>query len=156
MKGSEIIRITVFSFIGWLLTLHIQPWFYRNKWIRLADVPLPKWLSSYYTPAAWVVFLTGLAATVIWSVMTAKAKASGAIDVFRWQVVWWLLGLLPLIGICIGIYIGSVSNHALLSMAIFFIIDGLLLLYWLPTVTSSPGLFRQIPPGARLIRRLIG
>lgn len=156
MKLSEIIRIIVIIFFGGLLTLYIQPWVYQNRWIRVADVPLTQWLSDYYMTGAWIVFLSGLVATLIWSGMTATAKASGAGDVFRWQVVWFLLGLIPLLGICIAIYIGSVSDDALLTLALFFLVDGLFLLYWLPTVTSTPGLFRNIPPGAVLIRRLIG
>lgn len=155
MKTSEIIRIIVISVVGGVLTLYIQPWVYQNRWIRVADVSLNQWLSNYYMTGAWIVFLTGLAATLIWSVATARAKASGAVDVFRWQVVWFILGLLPLVGICIGIWIGSVSNDALLTLTLFFIIDGLFLLYWLPTVTSTPGLFRNIPPGAPLVRNLI-
>jgi hypothetical protein len=155
MKPSEIIRIIVISAVGGLLTLYIQPWVYQNRWIPVNDVPLNQWLSNYYMTGAWIVFLTGLVATIIWSVLTATAKASGAVDVFRWQVVWFILGLLPLAGICVGIWIGSVSNDALLTLALFFIIDGLFVLYWLPTVTSTPGLFRNIPPGAPLIRGLI-
>ena len=156
MKLPEIIRIIVFGFIGWLITIYGQPWVYQSRLIRVADVPLSQWLSNYYNVGAWIVFLSGFGATIVWTVVTTRAKAAGALDVFRWQVVWWLLGLVPLIGICIALYICSVSNDALLSLALFFIIDGLFLLYWLPTVTSSPGLFRNIPPGAPLIRRLIG
>ncbi|WP_013325768.1 hypothetical protein [Gloeothece verrucosa] len=156
MKPGEIIRIIVLTVLGWVLMFYGQPLIYQSRLIRVADVPLTTWLSDYYTVGAWVVFLASVGATLVWTFMTTRAKASGALDVFRWQVVWWLLGLLPILGICIALYFFNESDDALLSLAGFFIFNGLFWLYWLPTVTSSPGLFRNIPPGSPLIRRLIG
>ena len=156
MKPAEIIRIIVLSVLGWLLMFYGQPLIYKSRIIRVSDVPLDSWLSNYYSVGAWIVFLTGVGATLVWCFMTARAKVRGGMDVLRWQVVWWLLGLVPILGICVALYFFNSSDHAQPSLAVLFIFNGLFWLYWLPTVTSSPGLFRNIPPGASLIRRLIG
>ncbi|MEL4894571.1 hypothetical protein [Crocosphaera sp. Alani8] len=155
MKSGEIIRIIVCVLISLVLIFYLQPLLYQNRLIRVSDVPLTTWISDYYTVGGWFVFGSSLGATLIWTFMTARAKATGALDVFRWRVVWGLLALLPIVGICIALYFFNESDDALITLTGFFILDAVLL-YWLPTVTSSPGLFRNIPPGSSFIRRLIG
>ncbi|MGK7877638.1 MAG: hypothetical protein AB4426_31350 [Xenococcaceae cyanobacterium] len=156
MKAGEIIRIIVFSVLGFLLMFYIQPMIYQNRMIRISDVPLNTWLGDNYTAGALLVFGVSVIATVLWYILAATAKVRGANDVFRWQVVWWMLGLLPLLGIFIALLFFNESDDARLSLAGFFIFNGIFLLYWLPTATSSPGLLKHIPPGAFLLRRLIG
>ena len=154
MKPGEIIRIIIFVVIGLGLMFWIQPLIYTGSYIFVQAVDA--WLADSYFVGAGVVFGFSLVATLLWSFFTAKAKIKGAVDVSRWQVMWWLLGLLPIIGIAIALIFINKSDDALLSLAGFFIFDGLIWLFWLPTATSSPGLFKHIPPGSFMLRRLIG
>ena len=156
MKAGEIIRIIVLSLIVAGLMFWIQPQIYQLKIIRISDVPMNPWLRNDYTTGAWIVFGCSLLATLIWYFLTAKAKVIGTLDTLRWQVIWWLLGFLPILGICIALYFFNRSQDALLSLTGFYIVDAIFLLFWLPTATSSPGSFKHIPPGAFLLRRLIG
>ena len=158
MKPGEIIRIIVFVVTGMGLMFWLQPFIYQNRYIRISDyLPgLDAWVSDNYFLGAGVVFGFSLAATLLWSFFTAKAQIKGAVDVSKWQAMWWLLGLLPIGGIAIALIFINKSDDALLSLAGFFIFNGLIWLYWLPTATSSPGLFKHIPPGSFMLRRLIG
>ncbi len=159
MKAGEIIRIIVFTITGLILMIWLQPLIYQNRMIPIRDYPensFEVWLLDNYMIGAWIVFGVSVLATLIWSFMTARARVRGTLDVSQWQLVWWLLGLLPVMGICIALYFFNESADALLSLAGLFIFNGLIWLYWLPTATSSPGLFKHIPPGAFLLRRLIG
>lgn len=156
MKRGEIIRIIGFGVIGFVLMFYGQPLLYKNRAIRITDVSVKAWLREDYIVAAGIVFALSVLATIIWCFLTARAKVGGAIDAFRWQVVWWLLGLLPVLGIGIALFGFNRSEDGLLSLAGFLLFDGLIWLFWLPTATSSPGSFKHIPPGAFLIRRLIG
>ncbi|MDJ0901000.1 MAG: hypothetical protein QNJ55_19530 [Xenococcus sp. MO_188.B8] len=156
MKAGEIIRIIIFVVIGLGLMFWIQPLIYTGRYIRLRDVVAVDWVADNYSIGAGVVFGFSIFATLLWSFFTAKAQIRGAVDVSRWQVMWWLLGLLPIIGIAIALIFINQSDDALLSLAGFFIFDGLIWLFWLPTATSSPGLFKHIPPGSFMLRRIIG
>ncbi|GBF78800.1 alpha-L-rhamnosidase [Aphanothece sacrum FPU1] len=140
--------------------LWLQPLIYQSRLIQVRNFTDPSmtlslWLSDNYTPAAWTVLIASVVATVIWCMMTAIAKVKGAIDTFQWSLTWWLLGLLPIISIGIALFFFNESSDAQLSLVGFFILNGLIL-YWLPTAISSPGLFKHIPPGSFLLRRLIG
>lgn len=133
-----------------------QPWFYDSKIFRISDIPVANWIGEDYTPGASIVFGVALLTTVLWSFMAAKAKAKSADEISKWRLIWWLLVLLPILSIFIAIAFFNRSDDALLSLTGFLVVDGIFLLYWLPTVTSSPGDLKYIPPGAFFIRRLIG
>lgn len=164
MRGKEITRIIViFALVGLGLMLGLQPLAYKGRYIRVGDyqvggisADVETWIGNNYIIGAVIVFAFSLLATLLWTFFAGKAQAKGAVDVSRWQVMWWLLGLIPIAGIAIALIFFNQSDDALLSLAGFFILDGLILLYWLPTATSSPGMFKHIPPGSFMLRRLIG
>jgi hypothetical protein len=108
-----------------------------------------KWLADSYIPAASIVFGSTLFATILWVVLTLSAKVQTGKDVLGWQVTWWLIGLIPLIGICLAIVF--YGGGALYSLTVFFVLDAVLL-YWLTTATSTSGLFKRIPPVAGFFR----
>jgi len=156
MKAGEIIRIIIFSLLGAVLMFWIQPWIYQNRFIQITDVPkIEAWVSNYYTTGATVVFTVSLISTLLWYGMAAKAQIKGGEDAARWSLVWWLIFLLPILSICLAIYFFRGSEQALLSLTGFFIFD-VLVLFWFSTVTSSPQALMYAPPGAFLIRRLVG
>lgn len=157
MKAGEIIRIIVFSVLGLALMFWGQPWLYQNRIIPITDVPrIEAWVSNEYLPGATLVFVVSFIATVLWYVMAAKAKVNTASDSFRWQVVWWIVLLLPILSIFGAIGFFNRSQDALVSLTSFLILDAIFLLYWLPTATSSPGSLMYTPPGAFFMRRLVG
>lgn len=154
MKVDEVIRIIGFSILGFLLMFLGQPLIYQKQIISIADISLDYWLKNNYVIGSWIVFIMSVLTTVLWYILAATAKVEYMRDTFRWKVIWWVLGFLPLLSICLALYFNN-SDDARLSLAAFFTFDGLFLLFWLPTATSSPGLLKYIPPGALLIRRLI-
>jgi hypothetical protein len=108
-----------------------------------------------YYQGAWLVFAFSVIATIAWYTLSAKAKIMGGNDVAKWSVVWWLFLLLPVLSTLIAILLFN-NKNAFVSLSGFYILDGVFLLYWLPTATSSPGLLRNIPPGSQLLRSSIG
>lgn len=157
MKAGEIIRIVIFGFVGFTLMFFVQPWIYQNRIIPIKDVPVGDWVSDSYTSGAGVVFGVSIIATVIWYVLAANAKVLTASETDRWRAIWFVLLLLPIISIILGISpVFNTSKDALVSLTGFYILDAILILYWLPTGTSSPSLLMYIPPGARLLRGIVG
>ena len=154
MLPGEIARIVVITVASGLLMFLGQPQIY-NAQIILVDLPLGKtttqWLETAYIPAASIVFATALFATILWIALTLNAKVQTAQEVLGWQVTWWLIGLIPLVGILVALAL--YSKGALYSLTVFFILDALLL-YWLPTSTSTSGMFKRIPPGGAFFRDL--
>ena len=157
MKAGEITRIIIVVVLGFGLMFWVQPLIYTGRYIRVSDYAggVDAWVAENYFIGAGIVFAFSLCSILLWFFFTAKAQARGAVDVLRWQVMWWLLGLLPILGIAIALIFFNQSDHALLSLAGFFIFDGLIWLFWLPTATSSPGQFQYIPPGAFFLHSLI-
>lgn len=157
MKAREIIWIVIFGLCGFFLMFFLQPWIYENRIIPIKDVPVSEWLSDSYTAGTGLVFAASMLATVIWYVLAANAKVPTAAETDRWRVWWWMLLLLPIISICLSISpVFNSSKDALVSLTGFYIFDAILILYWLPTGSSSPSLLMYIPPGARLLRGIFG
>lgn len=151
MKPWEIIRIIIFSIVGAALMFWVQRWVYASKAIAIRDVPVDRWLGSDYTTSALIVFGVCVLTTVLWYVLTAIASYTKSSDARRWTLVWWLFGLLPLASIGITVFFINRSQQAQLSLLGFFVLDALVL-YWLPTATSSPEPVKYIPPGAYFVR----
>lgn len=154
MKTNEIIRIILSILFGYIFMFYLQPLIYENGIISLGQADKDIWLLDYYQ-GAWLVFAISVISTVAWSVLAAKAKTKGGRDVSNWSVIWWLFLLLPVLSTLIAILLFN-EKYALVSLSGLYLLDGVFFLYWLPTATSSPGLLRNIPPGSRLLRDLIG
>lgn len=158
MKAGEIVRMTIFPLVGVLLMFLLQPAIYRSRLIPLNISNLDAWVSNFYVPAASLVFFISLLSTVVWFVMTTTSQANKAKEVENWRLIWWLFGLLPVLSICVAIYlIGAASIDAIASLSAtgFFVLD-VLFLYWFTTATSTPGSLMFIPPLAFELRSLIG
>jgi len=157
MQG-QIIRIIIISIVGLLLMMVLQPFIYDQGFIAVDS----DWsdINNYYTTAAIVVFAASVAATIIWCVLGVVVPYE--IDkVLQYQLVWWLLLLLPILGIGVGLFILNIplDNQDVtlnISATILFFFNGVIWLYWLPTATSSLGKFRNLPPGANLINNIFG
>lgn len=151
MKPWEIIRIIIFSIIGAAVMFLGQRLIYENQIIPIQKVPLNTWLGTDYTTSALIMFAVCIAATVIWCILAAISRFNDGGSTGRWMLMWWLLGLLPMITIVFTVFFINRSDEARMSLMGFFVLDTLLL-YWLPTATSSPEAVKYIPPGAFLLR----
>lgn len=155
---GEIIRIVVISLIGAVLMFLVQPWLYRSGIVPV-DVPdIDEWIAGIYTPGATIVFTGSVISAGVWYVIASRAKIRGGSDVPQMAGLWWLLGLLPVLSICIALYFfrgtddAPGTEAALLSLTGFYIFD-VLLIFWLSTAISSPGSLKYgAVPGSYFIR----
>ncbi len=155
MKASEIVRIIVIAIVGALIAFWLQPWLYERGIIGISDVPVDAWIQNDYMTGAAIVFGVSVVCTLLWYVLAARANIRDTRDAQPWAVVWWVLFLFPVLSICVALYFFNRSQQALLSLTGFFVFD-ILFLYWLSTATSSPKDLKYAPPGAFLLRRIIG
>jgi hypothetical protein len=151
----EIIRILSVSLTGAALMFLLQPWLYQSGLLAVTDVDLETWIAEKYTPGAALVFSTALVATILWYVSAVRAKVTSFNEASPMRLVWSLLLLVPILGICAALYFFNDSNEALMSLSFLYVID-MLIIYWLATAIASPGLLKFIPPGSFSIRHLIG
>lgn len=155
----ELIRIIIISILGAILMFWIQPFLYKQGLIWEPNIQNPQtalenWVSLDYTPAAFWVFGVSVVCTIVWYIMTSKSQAHRPNEINQWQLYWWLIGLLPLISIGLGIGFFNKIPEPRLSLAFFFLVD-ILILYWLTTATSTPGLLMYTPPLAAQLRDLL-
>jgi hypothetical protein len=158
---GEIIRLFVFTLVGSLLMFVLQPLIYSGGLVRLSDIQKQDlWLSDNYMPAATIVFIVSILATLIWYVWNTYAPPSDGKAAAARSIGWWLLLLLPILGIVVALLfaiqpavtIGKLTGIDLPILAAMFTFD-VLVIYWAATATSTPGLAKRLPPGAGLFRR---
>lgn len=161
MKIGEIIRIIVFSILGYVMMMLVQPWLYDNNMLGvIKSIRFSDWLPQYNLAAA-IVFGFSVTFTVLWYILTLINQNDENRGI--WRLVWYIgLGLLVVI-ISISIYFnnqdenGELISETLFSMMGLFLFDSLILLYWLPTVSSTPGLLKnRVVPGSNMINNIIG
>lgn len=158
---GEIIRLFVFTLVGSLLMFVVQPLLYTAGIVRLSDIrKLDLWLSDNYNAGGTIVFITSVLATFAWYVWNYYSPPADGKTAAARSVGWWLLLLLPVLGILAAlllavqpaITLGKLSGVDLPILAAMFIFD-VLVLYWAATATSTPGLAKRLPPGSGLFRR---
>lgn len=158
-KIGEFIRIIVFGICGAILMFWLQPIVYDREWLIvknddsvLQGTSLQQWLADDYTISALIVYVACMGATVIWYILgTIFANPVSSKDKQIWRVIWMLLALLPLISIIYAALFYNRSETAQISLVGFYIMNALLL-FWLPTATSSPEAIKYIPPVGFLLR----
>jgi len=153
MRASELIRIAAFAVLGAFLVFFLQPWLYQNQILFISDQTVDTWLTDAYMPGAMLVFGIAFVGTLAWYFLSAGAKIVTGEDNSRWQVLWWIILLAPVLSVCAALAFFNSSQDALLSLTAFYVFD-VVLLFWLPTATSSPLTTKFLPPGAFFLRRL--
>jgi hypothetical protein len=151
----DLIRILSVSIAGAVAMFLIQPSLYQSGILAITDVELETWIAEKYTSGAAIVFWTALVATIIWYLSARRSRITSFDQASPMRLVWGLLLLIPIVGICVALYFFNDSNQALLSLTGLYIFD-VLLLYWFSTAISSPGLLKFIPPVSFTVRHLIG
>lgn len=146
MKVGEIIRIIVFALVGFFVIMWLQPFLYEQRFFGvIKSIPIRDWIQQYYV-AAWIVFGFSVLFTVLWYIILLKNQG-GSADSFK---LLWVVGagLLVLV-VSLAVYFnnqdenGELIQETMFSMLGLFLFDSLFLLYWLPTVTSTPGLLKR-------------
>lgn len=153
MKIIETNRIIVIGVLGLFLMFFGQPALFEAGMIKLADVSVNTWIQDDYMTAARIIFAVCLVSTILWCVLTARARIEGSDDVEPWFLIWWVIGFFPIVAIGIALYFFNRSEQALLFLTAFWIID-VLLLYWLTTAIATPRQLKHVPPGALLLRSI--
>lgn len=160
MKAGEIIRIIIFMLIGLVVMIWLQPYLYDQKVFGvIKSIPYSEWIKQY-TLAAGIIFGFSMSFTIIWYILLLKNQNGSA---STWKLVWYIGLFLLAIIVSVTVYFnnqdenGELISETLISMVLLFLVDSLFLLYWLPTVTSTPGLLKKrAVPGAILINSLMG
>jgi hypothetical protein len=154
MKPNELIRAIAITIVGIGLMVGLQPWLFYSETIFLGDVDLEDWFPQYQI-GTWVVLAPTLMVSLIWLLATSTIKPKGGnVDVSTWRVLWFLLFLFPVLAICAALYFFNPSDAALIWLVVFYTVD-VLCLYWLVTVTSTPGAYVYVPPLGLFVRRLL-
>ena len=159
MSTGGIIRVILLSLVGAIFMFVVQPFIYKQGLIWEPNVLDPEaaleaWSSGEYMAAALFVFGVSILSTILWCVLATKSKAHRPDEIKQWSLWWWVLGLVPIISIGVAIGLLNQIEEVRLSLAIFFVLD-ILLLFWLTTATSTPGLLMYTPPLARQIRNFL-
>jgi hypothetical protein len=153
--AGDVIRILSVTIAGAVLMFLAQPWLYQSGTIPITLVEVETWIAEHYTPGTAIVFGSALVATILWYLSAIRARVTTFNDASPMRLVWGLLLLVPIIGICVALYFYNNSQEALLSLTLMYVVD-ILVLYWLATAISSPGLLKFIPPGSFTLRHLVG
>jgi len=154
MKPRELIQIIVLTVIGMILMLLVQPWLYSTDRIYTDIADIQYWVVTGYLDSTYWVLGASILATVIWYVLAARAKPLTAKDTSNWRLLWWGFLLIPILSIGIALAV-QFEDSARVSLAAMYVVD-ILVLYWLPTASSSPSHTKYLPPGSRAIRGLVG
>jgi hypothetical protein len=149
------IRILSVGIVGAILMFLVQPWLYQSGVIPITQVEVETWIAEKYMIGAAIVFGTALVATIAWYVSALRARVTTFNESSPLRLVWALLLLVPIIGICVALYFYNDSSEALLPLTFMYTID-IVWVYWFATAISSPGLLKFIPPGSFTVRHLIG
>ncbi len=152
---GDVIRILSVAIVGAILMFLVQPWLFQSGIVPITQVEVDTWLSEKYTVGAVIVFSTALVATILWYVSALRAKVTAFNEASPLRLVWGLLLLLPIIGICVALFFYNNSSEALLPLTFMYVVD-VVWVYWFTTAISSPGLLKFIPPGSFTVRHLIG
>lgn len=160
MKPGEVIRIAVFFLLGLLLMMWVQPLLYRQRVFGvIRSMPLNDWIDRYYV-AAWIVFGVSVLFTVGWYLLLLYNQGTS----YKTLKLVWHLGLfLLVVVVSMAVYFnnrdaaGNLIQETVLSMMGLLFLDSVIVLYWLPTVTSTPGLLKKkTVPMAKIVNHLMG
>ncbi len=97
-------RIIAFAFIGGIVMFLGQRVVYENQIVPIQQVPVDAWLASDYTNAALTMFFACLVSTLLWCALAEKSRFNDGAATARWRLLWWLLGIIPMVTIAIAVF----------------------------------------------------
>lgn len=160
MKLSELIALaivwvvaTLFLFVGQihLFKAPVLP-------LTMTSKEIAQWLEQILWPMTWALYLGGGLLTLIWLTMASQRRFTKTTEVLKNGLYWWLMAI-ALFGISLVLFLvlswfnGDFDLEVLYWFPPFIALD-VLFLFWLPTAIASPRLFRNLPPGSGLLRKL--
>lgn len=164
-KYLTCMRLIVLTALSVIMLFIAQKHFYESGrliFFKVQNVKLADWIEQQYLVGAYVVFITSITATILWFFFTSQKKTNQSSDVeelkklkSRWLMNWRVLLAIPIIGILIAVFYINKEPHVYFSLTLCFTFD-VILLYWLPTTTSSLGDLKLTPPGAVFVRSFLG
>jgi hypothetical protein len=155
----------VFLAQSWLF-LNIFPGFLVGPGLDLED-----YLQTGSSPSFTILWISCLAALLIWLFTTANARPRNGDEVRRKRPLWWLAAtILVLLGwlyqLVFTVFIWQfraesptgvsganfypIPPGGWLILMLFVLLD-VMLLFWLPTLLASPRSYRLVVPGAVMI-----
>ncbi|MDD1426748.1 hypothetical protein MEO94_20155 [Dolichospermum sp. ST_sed9] len=157
-RSQQILRIGTVSLSGVVLMV-IERQLFSMGVISLGVRNRELWVMQNFTPAAIIVWLASVIFAGLWYVTALVSK-----DTFdpkkdlkamlsKW-VGFFLITLLIAIFVALYFYGSANSPTAFLWFLKFMIIDTILI-YWISTAISTPGLLEYIVPGSQRLRKLL-
>ncbi|GGA57940.1 hypothetical protein CYANOKiyG1_79100 [Okeania sp. KiyG1] len=131
-----------------------QPLLYRLKILRILNMDVEAWINNHYILGGTVVFAVSVLSTVIWYLITANAKAHKAEEVAKWELVWWLFLLFPLLSLFLAIGFFKGSDDALGPLTIFLCLT--YYYYFGCQLQPVPWGLKFVPPGSIKLRSFFG
>ncbi len=147
--ARELTRILVFIIVGFLLMFLVQPLLFENQILFIGDQNVQSWLSTQYQRAAYLVAVFSVSSTILWYVLSSRARILSVQDNSQWRLLWWVIFLVPILSIGAALAFFNTSRDAQPWLAMLFFVN-ILILFWLPTATSSPAATQHLPPGSKL------
>jgi hypothetical protein len=168
MRAKNFITLITTLGLASIFVLVLQPHIFQEPMIPLSmsSRDLDTWWSNIFSPTTNIIFVAGLVTTLIWFIKATTSKYTKSSDVLGARLLWWgifwgylLLSFIAFAGLN---YFANNSNkpikgifEASLWSAPFLLLD-VILLFWLPTASSTPKTLRYIPPFSMSLRKLIG
>jgi hypothetical protein len=157
--------------VGILWVFLIQNWLFLNLFPGLLVGPgldLVDYLQTGSSPSFRMLWISCIAALLIWLATTARARPRHGAEVRRMQPLWWLASvILVALGWLYQLFFtvflwqirgeapveGSGMNYYPLPaggwmLLLLFVVFDVALLFWLPTLLASPRSYRLVVPGA--------
>jgi len=163
MKNNQWITLIGVIAVGLIWIFAIQSEIFLNLFSGPLLIPgedLQDFLDVSVSPAFKVYWFGCISAVMLWIGRTLNKRPSSSKETRSMQMEWWIsAGILLSFGlITLGWYITfqfwmnksspyELSTYGWLLLAIFIVIDGLIL-FWMPTLLSTPRNFRLVVPGA--------
>jgi len=156
MRAAAFIRNIVLLALGSVLVLYLQPLLYQNRILVAEGQVVETWLDNVYNLSALLVFAVSVAATLLWHFLGSRSNVLAGKEFGRYRVLWGLIGFAPVLSIiAVLVFINTGANQAAqVSLTGLLILD-VLVLFWLPTATSSPDSVKYVPFGSFFLRRLV-
>ncbi|WP_375493376.1 hypothetical protein [uncultured Nostoc sp.] len=155
-RSEEILRIFAVIMFGGLLMV-VQRWWFSAGVIDLNVSDDELWVMEHFTPVAIIVFIDSVFWAGMWY-LTALGSNNNYVPEKHYKqiLIRWGGFFLATLAITVGValyFYRDASSTALPLFVGFFIINTMLI-YWVSTAISTPGLLAYVVPGSVLLRKL--
>lgn len=156
MRPAALVRNIILIVLGSVLMFYLQPLLYENRIFLTGDQVVEVWLDEVYNSSALLVYAVSIASTALWYFWGARSDVIAGKEFSRCRVLWGCIGFAPILSIiAVLVFFNTGDNQAAqVSLTGLLILD-ILVLFWLPTATSSPDAVKYVPFGSFFLRRFV-